>query len=141
MMIAKLRKTLILMTALAVTGLFALLFLSCGAQTLNPKFQPEISNLTDNFQFQATGMTGVTQTLSYNWTITGTQGSVNQACSITGGGATILIRDAQDTVVYTRNLADNGTFTTNAGVAGTWKIQVALSNVQGTVNFRVQKKP
>jgi hypothetical protein len=129
------------MTALAVTGLFAVLFLSCGGQTLNPKFQPEISNLPDNFQFQATGMTGVTQTLSYNWTTTGIQADVNQACSISGGGATILIRDAQDTVVYTRNLADNGTFTTNAGVAGTWKIQVALSNVQGTVNFRVQKKP
>jgi hypothetical protein len=113
----------------------------CGGGGLSPRFQPEISNQTDNLQFQATGMTNVSQNLSYNWENTGTVANVNQACSITAGSATLTIRDAQNTLVYTRNLQDNGTFVTNAGATGTWKIQVALSRVDGTVNFRVQKRP
>jgi hypothetical protein len=43
-------------------------------------------------------------------------------------------------VVYARNLADNGTFVTNAGQSGIWKIQVSLSGLNGTINFRVQKR-
>lgn len=113
---------------------------SCGGQTLSPRFQPEISNVTDNFQFQATGMTGVSQTLTYTWQNTGIAANVNQASSVTGGSADVLIRDAQSTVVYTSNLATNGTFVTNNGVAGAWTIQVALSGCKGTVNFRVQKR-
>ena len=66
--------------------------------------------------------------------------NVNQACIIRNGSAELMIRDAQDTVVYGRNLAENGTFITNAGAAGTWKIRVALSNFEGSINFRVQKR-
>jgi hypothetical protein len=37
---------------------------ACGSNSVtNPQFQPEISNATDNFQFQATGVANVTQTL------------------------------------------------------------------------------
>ena len=113
---------------------------ACGGQTLSPRFQPEISNVTDNFQFQATAMTNVSQTLTYTWQNTGISANVNQASSVTGGSADVLIRDAQSTVVYTANLATNGTFVTNNGTAGAWTIQVALSGCNGTVNFRVQKR-
>lgn len=112
---------------------------ACGGQTISPRFQPEVSNVTDNFQFQVTGMTNVSQNLSYTWQNTGTIANVNQACSITKGTAQVLIRDAQGTPVYTRNLADNGTFVTNAGATGAWAIEVSLSGVNGTANFRVQK--
>jgi len=121
-------------------GLVLLALGACGGQTLSPKFQPEITNVTDNFQFQATGMTNVSQTLTYTWQNTGTMANVNQASSVSGGSAQVLIRDAQATVVYTSNLATNGTFVTNNGTAGAWTIQVALSGCNGTVNFRVQKR-
>lgn len=117
------------------------LVLSCGGQTINPRFQPEISNVPDNFQFQVTAMTNVSQTLTYNWENSGTVANVNQACSITKGSATLAIRDPQDTLVYARNLAENGSFVTNAGVTGTWRIVVTLSGASGTINFRVQKRP
>jgi len=120
--------------------LLTLLF-GCGGQTLSSRFQPEISNQPDNFQFQATGLINVSQTLQYDWQNSGTVANVNQACSITRGSATLTIRDAQNTLVYSRNLQDNGTFVTNAGSTGTWKISVALSGVHGTINFRVQKRP
>jgi hypothetical protein len=113
----------------------------CGGEggLLNPQFQPQITNATDNFQFQTTAVTGVTQTLNYTWQNTGTRATINQACAITQGTATVTIRDAAGTQVYQSNLAANGTFQSTAGQAGAWIIVVAVNNVSGTLNFRVQK--
>jgi hypothetical protein len=123
-----------LMAALALS-------VGCGSDnTLSPQFQPEITNNTDNFQFQATGVTHVSQTLTYTWSNTGTAANVDQSCAITQGSATVQIRDNQGTLVYDHTLADGGTFVTSAGVAGTWSIRVTLSSVDGTLNFRAQKK-
>ncbi len=112
-----------------------------GGNVLSPQFQPEVSNLTDNFQFQATGVTNVSQTLQYTWQNTGTVANVNQACSVTGGMATLSIRDAAGTMVYSSDLSTNGSVATLSGVAGGWRIEVVLSNMSGTLNFRVQKRP
>ncbi len=116
----------------------AALLAACGGTTIAP-FQPEVRNLTDSFEFQVTNAKNVSQDLHYNWENTGTMANVNQDSNISNGSAQVMIRDAQDTVVYVRNLADNGTFVTNAGQTGTWKIQVSLSNFSGTINFRAQK--
>ncbi len=118
---------------------FLMILMACGGQTI-VQFQPEIRNLTDSFEFQVTSAKNVSQNLQYNWENTGTMGNVDQASSISKGSATLTIRDPQDTLVYTRSLGENGTFVTNAGVTGTWKIQVSLSNLDGTLNFRVQKR-
>lgn len=111
-----------------------------GSTALNPQFQPQVSNLADNFQFQATGVTNVTQTLQYTWQDSGTAASINQACSITAGTATLTLLDANGTQVYSASLANNGTFQTSpAGVSGGWTIKIVLTGVSGTLNFRVQK--
>jgi|SRR3990172_1277152 len=87
----------------------------CGGESaLNPAFQPQVSNQPDTFQFQSTGVTGVTQTLQYTWQNTGTAASVNQTTTVTAGSATLTIRDAAPTQVYSRNLADNRTFDTRS---------------------------
>ena len=65
-----------------------------GNNALAPQFQPQVVNNTDDFQFQATGMTGVTQTLDYAWRNTGVQANVNQSCSLTGGTATLVLTDS-----------------------------------------------
>lgn len=120
----------------------ALVLLGCGGNKVtNPQFQPQIANLTDNFQFQATGVTNVTQTLDYTWQNTGTAASVNQATTRTAGSGTLNIFDAGGGQVYTRNLTDNGTFPTSSGTTGNWRINVVLSGYSGTINFRVQKSP
>jgi hypothetical protein len=128
---------LIAAVAIALTG--------CGSSNnsnnvLAPKFQPQVVNNIDDFQFQATGVTGVTQTLNYNWRNTGTQANINQACSITGGTATLVLRDSTGAQVYSQSLASNGTFVTSAGLASAWSMQIVLTNLQGTLNFRAQKK-
>lgn len=122
---------------------FALLTMAgCGGEgggLLNPRFQPQVTNATDNFQFQTTAVTGVTQTLSYTWQNTGIQASINQACAITQGTATLTVRDAAGTQVYQSTLAANGTFQSTSGQAGAWTIVVSVNNLSGTLNFRVQK--
>ena len=133
------------MTVLAVVALVAAIALADGCSdktnnVLDPAFEPEVANNIDNFQFQATGVTTVTQVLDYSWRNTGTQANVDQSCSITAGSATIALRDSTGTLVYSRNLADGGSFTSSAGLAGAWTIRVTLSQVRGTLNFRVQKK-
>ena len=114
---------------------------ACGDDPLAP-FQPEIANLPDNFQFQATGVTNVTTTLEYQWENTGTSANINQSCTVTGGSAILTIFDASTPAraqVYSRNLGDNGTFVTSAGTNGTWLIRVTLTGLSGTLNFRAQK--
>src|SRR5512135_1735300 len=97
----------------------SLVLVNCGGgNALSPQFQPQVANVTDNFQFQATGVTNVTQTLNYTWQNTGTAASVNQATTVTGGGATLTIFDSSGTQVYTRSLASNGTFATASGATG-----------------------
>jgi hypothetical protein len=114
----------------------------CGGNSaLNPNFQPQVNNAADNFQFQSTGMQNVTQTLQYNWQNSGTHASTNQACSINPGSAFLTLRDATGKMVYSGDLAANGTFTSVAGTAGTWTVQVSFSNTTGTVNFRAQMAP
>ncbi len=130
--------------AMLSLGAVLLLFLAgCGSSNnsaLNQQFQPQVANATDTFAFQSTGVTGVTQNLHYAWQTTGTAASTNQASTVTAGTATLTISDANGKVVYTGNLAANGTFVSQAGVGpGTWSIDVALNGYSGTLNFRVQK--
>ena len=101
----------------------------------------QVTNATDNFQFQVTDMKNYTKVLEYVWTNTGTTATVNQACSIFGGSAKLIVKDAAGTAVYSRSLKENGTFPTTAGTPGSWLIRVELSDTDGTLNFRVQKGP
>lgn len=119
-----------------------LLLISCGGATsgaLSPQFQPQVNNVADNFQFQTSNLTKITQTLDYSWQNSGTRATVNQACAITGGTATLTLTDPQGLVVYSGDLSANGTFSSIAGVTGAWKVHIVLTNVSGTLNFRAQK--
>ncbi len=113
--------------------------LGCSSNSSLAPYQPQITNAPDNFQFQATGVSNVTQTFTYSWSNSGTGASVNQATTTTAGSATITVSDNGGTQVYTKDLSANGTFSTSTGVTGTWTIKVVFAGYSGTVNFRVQK--
>jgi hypothetical protein len=125
--------TLAAVAALALTA-------ACSSSTgpLAP-FQPQINNLTDNFQFQATGVTSVTWTYTYTWSNTGDSATVNQATTVSGGSATLTVSDGTGTQLYSQPLSANGTFGMTKGIHGPWTIKVVFNNYSGTVNFRVQK--
>jgi hypothetical protein len=108
---------------------------------IGPSNQLQVTNAADDFQFQVSKLAKVSQTLQYTWTNTGDSANVNQASALTAGAATLTIRDPAATVVYQADLTKNGTFHTAKATTGAWTIEVNLANVNGVVNFRVQKAP
>ncbi|NMC44475.1 MAG: hypothetical protein GYA46_11205 [candidate division Zixibacteria bacterium] len=128
------RRILIAIVMMAMT-------IMAGCSDENPlgPYQPEIGNNPDNFQFQVTAAKNVTTTIDYTWQNSSTAASINQASSIRDGAASITLFDANGTQVYTKDLNANGTYSSAAGAAGTWTVRVVLTNLYGTLNFRVQK--
>ena len=126
-------------------GLSAVALLGAACSSDNPAaplapFEPQINNIADKFEFQATGVTNVTWTYNYTWSNSGTAASMDQSTTIDAGTAVVTVYDAVGTQVYSQSLSANGTFDTGTGVAGNWTVKVAFVNYDGTVNFRAQKK-
>ncbi len=102
-------------------------------------FQPEVSNVTDSFALQATGVSGLSSTSSYTWTNTGTRATINHSTTTSAGSAQLTVRDASGAVVYDRALVPSLNEPTTTGVAGTWTVQLRMTGYSGTLNFRAQK--
>ena len=123
---------------LALTLSLGVPLASCAdANLIGPANALEIANTPDAFEWQVSVLGNVTQTLTYTWQNSGTTANVDQSSSITAGAATVTIADADGLQVYSSSLGQDGTFTTDAGAAGGWTIEVVLSGVDGTLNFRV----
>ena len=130
--------------AACVGFVFLVAMIGCGGNansSLNPQFQPQVANLADNFQFQSTGVTNVSETLTYTWQNTGISANIDQATTVAAGTAVLMIKDAAGVQVYSAGLQNNGTFQSATGQTGNWTIQVVLQGYSGTLNFRVQKRP
>ena len=113
---------------------------ACGdGNPIGPSNQPEVGNNPDNFQFQASNLVRTTQTLIYTWTNTASVANVDQSGRIDSGEATLSLRDASGQEVYSRTLTSTGTFKSSSGTAGSWRLEVRLTGVTGTLNFRVQR--
>lgn len=104
-----------------------------------PQYQPQLVNLRNDFAFQVTALQGVTDELQYTWQHDGTVANVNQSPSNLSGAVTLVILDASGAQVYSRSLAENGTFVTAAGTPGMWTVRVRFTSASGAVNFRLQK--
>jgi hypothetical protein len=132
-------------TRVALAGALALSpgLMGCGSDPTTaptPGIQPQIVNLTDDFSYQTSSVANYTGSATCSWQNTGISANINQSTTVTSGTMNLVVRDANGTQVYSRTLADNGTFITADGVAGTWAIQVQYIGASGTVNFRAQKK-
>ena len=112
--------------------------LGCSSSSLAP-FQPQISNAADNFQLQATGVTNVTTALTYSWSNSGTQATINHATTTTAGSTLLVIKDNAGATVYSKALSPSLNEATSVGQAGTWSIQLTLTGYSGTLNVRAQK--
>lgn len=117
----------------------AVLLAACGDSTTAPGRDPEIINTPDNFQYQITDIQNFSGTQVYSWQNSGTTATVNQSAAVAAGSVSLVLRDANGVQVYSRSLADNGTFSSSAGTAGTWTVRVIYSGADATVNFRLDK--
>lgn len=131
--------SLSIVRAVSVAVLLAVGAGACSSNPLEP-FQPEITNATDNFELQATAVTGVTSTQTYSWTNTGTRATINHSTTTSAGTAVVTIRDGAGAVVYTKALVPSLNEATALGTAGTWTIVLTLTGYSGTLNFRAQKQ-
>jgi hypothetical protein len=121
-------------------ALAAIACLGACSDSTAPGIQPEIINTADNFEYQVSDVQGYSGTISYNWQNTGTSANVDQSTVVTRGSVTLVILDAAGTQVYSRSLAENGSFTTTAGQTGNWTIRVVYSGADASVvNFRAQR--
>ena len=115
---------------------------ACSSENvIGPANQLQVTNAADDFQWQVSNLSNVTQTLTYSWTNTGDSANINQASSLAGGTATLTVRGPTGTLLYQSGLQNNGTFHSLKGTTGTWQIEVVLSKADGSLNFRVQKAP
>lgn len=113
---------------------------SSGSAPVQPQYQPQITNLTDSFAFQLTGVTDGSGSLSYTWQNTGTMASVDRSSTVSSGTVTLTLRDASNAQVYQGPLEGvSGSVSTAAGTAGSWTIVVDFIHASGTINFRAQK--
>ena len=107
------------------------------ANVIGPSNQLQVANQPGTFEWQVTALDQVTQTLTYTWENPGTVANVDQSTSLGSGSATLEVRDDAGTVVYGRSLADNGTYQTSAGAAGSWTVTVTMDGASGALNFRL----
>jgi hypothetical protein len=122
------------------TVLLATALMGCGdANVIGPENQLEVTNATDNFQFQVSALETVSETRTYDWENTGAQAKIDISQAITGGVAQLTISDADGTVLYDEDIAQDQDGDTPAGAPGTWRITVTLRDTAGTFNFRVQR--
>ena len=52
--------------------------------------------------------------------------------------SSLTVMDADDVTVYTGDLTATGTFSTDAGNAGTWTVRLVLANCSGDIDFSLQ---
>ena len=114
------------------------LVLGCSDNPLAP-FEPEVTNATDSFQLQATGVQNVSTTFDYTWRNTGTVANVNHSTTTTNGTAHLVVRAADGTEVYARDLDPSLNEQTATGATGDWSVRLVLTNYSGTLNFRIEK--
>ena len=135
-------KHIITGTVCAMAVLVSGLLVGCGSdpQPVAPGIQPEIINSVDNFQFQITPVDNYTGPLTYMWANTGPAADVNQSCAVGNGTVTLTLIDGTGQQVYTRDLAQGGSYASSTGTSGTWRIRVTMTRVSGDLNFRVDKR-
>ena len=81
----------------------------------------------------------MTTTATYPWVNSGTRATINHSTTTTAGSTLLVIKDGTGATVYSKALSPSLNEPTTAGQAGTWSIQLTLTNYSGTLNFRAQK--
>jgi hypothetical protein len=105
------------------------------------------SNNDDDFVFIAQAFDkAVSTTLHYPWSHTSTVAQI--IIGLSGGGtrpvtgtATVTIRDAMGTQVYSHDLKDNVADTTTVGTAGNWSVDFSFGVAKGDIVVEVKRAP
>lgn len=117
----------------------ALLAACDTAIVAEPVYQPQIVNVRNDFAYQVLGLDVFTSDVVYAWQSDGAAATVMQSPNVLTGTATLFIADGSGAQVYQRSLGENGTFTTTAGVPGTWTVRLKFQEASGDATFHLTK--
>jgi hypothetical protein len=122
-----------------LTGVIAVVMLAAAcSESTAPTFELAVSNNPDDFIAQSGTVLNESLDREYTWQNSGTRATVTHATTLDGGIARIVIRDASNFIVYDSALLAAASEQTQAGAAGSWRIEILLSAFSGSVNVRVQ---
>jgi len=116
---------------------------ACSDSPTAPGIQPEIVNNTDSFSYQIRDLRNVTGSWNYTWQNTGTLATITHSTNAGAtGSATLTVRDAAGTQVYSGQLVSSGEpVTSPAGTPGAWTVTVTYANyTNAQVNFALSKQ-
>ena len=111
----------------------------CGSEAVSGPFQPQVSNVPDNFQLDASGLSSVSMTVTYSWPNSANHAQVTSSLASTAGSSSLVIKDGTGTPLYNKTLTPNVNDVTGAGTIGTWVIQLTLSNYSGSISVGAKK--
>ena len=120
--------------------LAAVALLAGCANELGPENEREIVNSTDRFSYSVFNLDEVTDSERFQWENTGTRAKIDIVQGVTEGDVLLTIQDAAGTLMYRDDIADDTDTVTEAGVPGTWIIEVSYQDTSGAFNFTVSKE-
>lgn len=123
-----------------LTALIAAFALAGCANELGPENEREIVNSTDRFSYSVLNLEEVTDSERFQWENTGTRAKIDIVQGVTEGDVLLTIQDAAGTLMYRDNIAEDNDTVTEAGVPGTWIIEVSYQDTSGAFNFTVAKE-
>lgn len=129
-----------LSNARRLTALVALALVAGCANELGPGNERTVVNTTDQFSYSVLKLNEVSDAERYRWENTGTRARIDIIQGITRGGALLTVQDAEGTLLYRDDIADDNDTVTEAGVPGTWIIEVSYDGTSGAFNFTVAKE-
>ncbi|HEV2671989.1 MAG TPA: hypothetical protein VGU74_12920 [Gemmatimonadales bacterium] len=111
-------------------------------KALGPENREIATVLTDSLRFEAWDLDNVTDTRTWNWTITGPVAAVFHRSFVHHGQGRLTIIDAAgDTVYRMIPLEYQQDNQTAAGQAGVWTVQLELFGARGRVDFSLARAP
>lgn len=121
----------------AAAGLF--LMAGCAStHTAGNDFQ--VTNKSDYFEFKIGTAKTFTMSQNYAWWNPDSSAVVLAESDIQGGEALVEVRDADGSVVHSKNLMEQGTTVSLKGKPGMWSVKVTLDKASGLVRFQIEGK-
>ena len=117
----------------------ALLAAGCAStHTAGNDFQ--VTNKSDYFEFKIGTAKTFTMSQNYAWWNPDSSAVVRAGSDIQEGQALVEIRDADGSVVHSKNLSEQGTTESLKGKPGMWSVKVTLDKASGLVRFQIEGK-
>ncbi|HET9939778.1 MAG TPA: hypothetical protein VFR25_01620 [Candidatus Eisenbacteria bacterium] len=100
----------------------------------------QVTNRSDYFEFKIGTAKTFTMSQNYAWWNPDSSAVVRQGSDIQGGEALVEVRDADGSVVHSKNLSEQGTMVSLKGKPGMWSVKVTLDKASGLVRFQIEGK-